>query len=363
MMANLLKLAAFASRARSAFSRNGQLARRAGLHRSQFYSDIWREAANENGAQIDTIENDLFSITRERRSIKVFRNYTPLDDPVTLRLAGNKVLVHQALRDRGLPTPAYAEFSLACLKPASRFLQQYRCCVVKPVSGTGAGQGVTTGIKTRRHLVKAAVSAAGYNGKLMIEQQITGDNLRLLYLDGCLLDAIKRCPPTITGDGRSTIRQLLKCLNEQRISGGYHAAQAILRYDFEMRRTLAEQNLSLRSVPAAGRQVVLKSVVNDNMACENISVTDQVSPEVVEAGRIAAEAIGVRLAGVDIVTPNVFENLNDAGGAVLEVNTTPGLYFHYFNRGPAVRVAIPILAACLEQARPRDAARQMLCNA
>jgi cyanophycin synthetase len=91
-----------------------------------------------------------------------------------------------------------------------------------------------------------------------------------------------------------------------------------------MKQTLAHQDLSWRAVPADGQRVVLKRVVNDNMPDENVSVVGQVSESIIAAGRRATELIGVRLAGIDIITPNIRQGLEEAGGTILESTQRPG---------------------------------------
>jgi cyanophycin synthetase len=237
------------------------------------------------------------------------------------------------------------------LNKAYEFLAQHRLCVVKPSDGTSGGNGVTTGIETRGQLLRGAVNAAGYSARSLIEEQVKGDTIRLLYLDGQLLDAVKRCPPAVLGDGKSSISQLVQGLNQRRLDAGYLLAQVTLYYDTDMKRTLARQNFSWRSVPADGQRVVLKGVINDNMAEENESVADHVCQSIVEAGSRAADLIGVRLAGIDVITPDIRQGLEHSGGKILEVNTTPGFHYHYFKQGGPCRVAVPILKSCLEHAR------------
>ena len=86
----------------------------------------------------------------------------------------------------------------------------------------------------------------------------------------------------------------------------------------------------------------LKSVVNDNRGDDNLAV-DRLSADIVEVGARAAEAVGVRLAGVDVITPDPSLPLGEAGGVVIEVNTTPGYYYHYHKRDGCVPVATLIL--------------------
>ena len=55
------------------------------------------------------------------------------------------------------------------------------------------------------------------------------------------------------------------------------------------------------------------------------------------------------MAGVDLVTADLSRPLAESGGAILEVNGTPGLHYHYevADRPSATHVAIPILRALL----------------
>ena len=347
----LLKARAAAARARVLFQRVSRAARTEKSQRSDFYRKMWSRAADEIGAAVVHSHGDLLTIARGRSMAKVFRNYTDLDGPVTLRAAGTKPLVHEVLRARSIPTPDYATFSLNRLHVAFDFLRSHTPspCVVKPAAGTGAGAGVTTGITTTRQLVNAAIAAAGHGDELLIEQQIAGTNLRLLYLDGRLLDAVERRPPTVVGDGNSTISRLVRSANQDRRERGSRAAQVFLKYDLDMERTLAEQGLSWHAVPEMGCVVRVKTVINDNAAVDNVSVIDVVANDIVEAGRQAAEAINARLAGVDVVTPDLTTDLSSSGGVVLEINTTPGLYIH---EGKQPRpVAVSILEACLNQSQ------------
>jgi D-alanine-D-alanine ligase-like ATP-grasp enzyme len=53
------------------------------------------------------------------------------------------------------------------------------------------------------------------------------------------------------------------------------------------------------------------------------------------------------LAGVDVITTDQAVSLRRSGGAVLEVNVTPGLHYHYEVRDPAR--AVPVAERVLER--------------
>ena len=222
--------------------------------RKEFYESLWRAAAEELSAEVETLDDDLLEICRSGAITRVCQNYTELDDPVALRIAGRKPLVTRLLAAEGLPVPSGLPFSLGDLESAGQFLREHRRCVVKPAAGTGGGQGVTTGIESPRQLRSAAVSAAGFGSPLLIEKQYSGKNLRLLFLDGQLLDAVERQPPCVRGDGRSTIGRLIQDQNRRRLSTGHALAQTVLRIDGDLQRTLAAQGLHLRLSSASRRE-------------------------------------------------------------------------------------------------------------
>jgi cyanophycin synthetase len=70
---------------------------------------------------------------------------------------------------------------------------------------------------------------------------------------------------------------------------------------------------------------------------------------VADAAR-AASLLGVRLAGVDVISPDCRQSLDDGDGVILEVNATPGLHYHYDIRNPGqgTPVFIPILQALFD---------------
>ena len=73
-------------------------------------------------------------------------------------------------------------------------------------------------------------------------------------------------------------------------------------------------------------------------------------PEIIAAARTAAEVVGLRLAGVDVICRDPSLPLAASGGAIIEVNAPPFLYYHHLE-GRDVSVAAMILKAYLEVRR------------
>lgn len=317
------------------------------------YRSIWQDAADELGAQLSELHGEFLEIARGGPSTRVWRHWVPLDDAVTMRLALDKLATHQVLSRAGLPVPEHQEFDAQDPAGGREFLErQPDGCVVKPAA-SASGSGTTAGVRTLAQLVRARVRAARIDRRLLIERQVEGELYRLLFCDGELLDTVRRRSPRVTGDGRTSIRGLIAAENARRLDLARPIAMPILRVDLDCLFALEAAGLELSSVPREGLTVPVKTVASQNRIEDNETVRQAIAPELVAEARLAATEVGLRLAGVDLITTDLGRSLEASGGAIIEVNGTPGLHYHYqvADDANATRVARPILRRLLKQAR------------
>ena len=324
--------------------------RRVDRRRSAFYEQLWSDAAAELGGSVRPLRPPLLEIACGGVLLRVRDNVTSLDDPVTVAIADDKPLVYRLLADQGIPVPRHRLGRSDDLRGALGFLRTAPGpCVVKPARTAAGGIGVTTGVLGWAGLSVALVRAGVFCDDALVEEQVEGGVYRLLYLDGELLDAVVRRPPTVTGDGVSTVRRLVEAENRRRTDAGIEGGQSLVQLDWELRTTLRAAGLGLDAVPEAGRVVRLKGVVNDNRRDDNEAAT--IGPDLAALGARAAAAVGARLAGVDVITTDPSVPLAESGGVVIEVNATPGYYYHYLRRGAGTAVAATILERLVAAAR------------
>jgi D-alanine-D-alanine ligase-like ATP-grasp enzyme len=313
------------------------------------YVRIWGDAARTLGADLRRLPGGFLELASGRRTVRVWNHWVPLDDIVTTRLALDKPLVHRLLMKAGLPVPTHREVDRRDIAGALTFVMAMpEPCVVKPASLSG-GSGTTAGIMSEEELRTALLRAGRIADRVLIERQVRGDVYRLLFLDGELLDVIRRRPPRVTGDGRSTIEQLIQEENRQRSARWHELDTPPLFPDLDCALALERAGLTLSSVLSDGVSVDVGSVTSQNGPNDNETVRDTLAPELVVDARRAAELVGLRLAGVDVVAADPTRSLRAGQGVVLEVNGTPGLHYHYAvaDPGSATPVAVPVLRALL----------------
>jgi cyanophycin synthetase len=151
----------------------------------------------------------------------------------------------------------------------------------------------------------------------------------------------------VIGDGHSSIGELIHRENQER-ARGRRAVLGPITIDLDCRSTLRRAGLSLRSVPSAGLVVRVKMATNEGSERDNQTVLGQIGASLAQQGARAAAIVGARLAGVDVITKDPTLPL-EPPGAIIEVNTTPGIRFHYMvsNQDQRVEVAVPIMRCVL----------------
>ncbi|MBN8504272.1 MAG: cyanophycin synthetase [Burkholderiales bacterium] len=199
--------------------------------------------------------------------------------------------------------------------------------VVKPLDGN-QGKGVTVNVSTREHF-ELAYKAAEEIGTVLVEKYLPGSDFRLLVVGNQLVAAARRDPPQVSGDGVSTVRQLVDEVNKDPNRGDGHATSLTkMRLDDIALERLKQQGLAPDSVPAKGQRVILRNNANLSTGGSATDVTDDVHPEVAQRAIAAAQIVGLHVCGVDVVAETVMRPLEEVSGGIVEVNAAPGLRMH-----------------------------------
>ncbi len=200
--------------------------------------------------------------------------------------------------------------------------------VTKPVNGNH-GKGATTNITNWDDAVKGMEAAKKYSRGIIAEKFITGYDHRILVINYKFICAAKRTPASVIGDGKSTIQQLIDAVNKDARRGyGHEKVLTSIKVDEFTAKILNEKKLTLDSIIPSGEELWLKPTANISTGGTATDVTDLVHPDNIFMCERIARIIGLDICGIDIMTPDLSQPINEAGGAILEVNAAPGFRMH-----------------------------------
>ncbi len=217
--------------------------------------------------------------------------------------------------------------------------------VVKPYDGNH-GRGVFINVMTREEVEAAWAVAIEEGDGVIVERFVQGREHRLLVVGGRLVAAARGEPATVVGDGRSTVIELIdQQLNSDPSRGSTDDRPLnFVRLDSSSRMELARQGYDAESIPPAGERLLIQR--NGNVA---IDVTGDVHPSIAHAVAVAADVVGLDIAGIDLVVDDISRSLYEQRGAIVEVNAGPGLVMHL---RPAAGIAQPVGAAIVDNLFP-----------
>jgi cyanophycin synthetase len=262
--------------------------------------------------------------SRQRR---VHATITSQTGEIAVDVASDKTLTNRLLRGIGVPVPRQ-ELVQSEAGAAAAALRIGLPVVVKPRNGNH-GRGVTTGVRTRAELAAACQNALEHGTDVIVEEHLPGDDYRLLVVGDRVVAAARRVAGHVVGDGERSVAELVEAVNaDPRRGSGHDNLLTRLELDAVALRMLAVNGLTPASVVPRGETVPLRMTANLSTGGTAIDVTDQVHPDNLATSVRAARAIGLDVAGIDFITPDISRPWLEVGGGVCEVNAAPGLRMH-----------------------------------
>jgi cyanophycin synthetase len=127
-----------------------------------------------------------------------------------------------------------------------------------------------------------------------------------------------------------TIRQLIDELNAEPDRDKLRFSP--ITFDDELEDHLDALGYGLESIPAPGEIIAVRATGHVSRGGIPIDVTDLVHPDNRRVSEEAARAIGLEIAGIDFVSPDISKSYREIGGRIVEVNSRPGIGMHLWPR-------------------------------
>ena len=225
--------------------------------------------------------------------------------------------------------------------------------LLKPLDANN-GRGISGRIDTPDGVRAAWPLAAAEHEIVVVERFAQGNDHRVVVVNRRVVACVERVPAHVVGDGRRSIRALADEINRdfKRSTANPRASLTTLPLDALTTAYLARTDRTLDSVPADGEIVYLRATANISTGGTAIDRTDAMHPRNRTLCELAAGAVGLDVAGLDVLTPDIAVPFDANGAVIIEVNASPGIRMH---TDPDVGVPRDVPGAILDMLFPPGA--------
>lgn len=227
--------------------------------------------------------------------------------------------------------------------------------VIKPLDGNH-GRGITIDVENLKEAEDAydLASAASKSRSIIVEKYYKGNDHRILVINGKLVAVAERVPAHVVGDGHSTIEELIEKTNQDPNRGdGHDNVLTKISIDRTSLAVLKKQGFDMDTKLKEGQIAYLRATANLSTGGIAIDRTDDIHPENIWIAERVAKIIGLDIAGIDVVTPDITKPLREVDGVIVEVNAAPGFRMHV---APSVglprNVAAPVFDMLFPNGKP-----------
>lgn len=272
-------------------------------------------------------EHSLVQLGYGKYQQRIRASVTGKTSNIAVETASDKELTIKLLSDIGIPTPRHRLVRNA--EDAVRAAERLGFPLVTKPLDVSHGRGISLNLKTAEEVRKGFEVASEYTRSVLVETYLTGKDYRVLVINGEVVAVAERVPAHVVGDGTHTIQQLIDSVNSDPRRGfGHEKVLTKIKINHQSDILLERAGYTLDTVLAAGEIFYLASTANLSTGGTAIDRTTEINYETREIARRAAMVVGLDIAGIDIITPDITRSLREVGGGIVEVNAGPGFRMH-----------------------------------
>jgi cyanophycin synthetase len=306
---------------------------------------ILDEAALRDIPWIRLNEQSLVQLGHGIHQKRIRATMTSQTSSLGVDIASDKKLTNKLLAATGVPVPR-AEVVRSDDEAASAAASIGFPVAVKPLDGNhGRGVMLNLGDEAAVRQGYAAARAESRRGGVVVESFLHGNDYRCLVIGGVLRAVAQRVPAHVTGDGSHALSELVEITNADPRRGiGHEKVLTRITLDEESITYAREQGFELGDVPPRGERVFLKRTGNMSTGGISIDRTEEIHPDNAEIAELAARTVGLDIAGIDFICPDISTPVRETGGGIVEVNAAPGFRMHtHPTEGEPQYVAKPVI--------------------
>lgn len=270
-------------------------------------------AAQEQGASLTWLSSrEVWAVFPDRRVPII--GHIGTESAMSASIVSDKALARRLLEQAGVPVPE-GRLVRSAAQAVRAWEEIGGPVVVKPRFGS-MGNGVTVQIDDPDQVRVAYDLARRYSRNVFVERCVRGDEYRAHASDQECVGVFQRHLPSVTGDGSSTVQDLIRAKNDQR-SAHPTTRDHPIPTDEVTENALAGQGLSWPSVVPRGEHITVRHTNGITSGGDSEECLAEAGPDLKSTAVRAIAAIpGMDWGGVDLL-------VEEGTGTtyVLEVNT------------------------------------------
>jgi GNAT-family acetyltransferase (TIGR03103 family) len=292
-----------------------------GLEDLNPYARIIADEALRRGIKVRIIDAEWgeMELSHGGREVLARQALSELTTAVAMSRCDDKRVTRRLLEGAGLDVPRGRVATGDDRDHA--FLAEVGEVVVKPARGE-QGAGITVGVRDADALDRAVGHARAFCPEVLIEERVSGEDLRVIVIDGEAVAAALRRPAEVIGTGGHTITDLIERQSRRRAAAT--AGEARIPLDDHTRATVRAAGYELDDVLPEGEVLQVRGTANLHTGGTIHDVTARLHPTLAAAAVRTARAIGIPVVGVDLLV----EDVETEGYVIVEANERPGLAHH-----------------------------------
>lgn len=281
---------------------------------------IVREARRRGiGVEVIDAEGGFFRLSYGGRSVVCRESLSEFTSGVAMSICDDKSVTRRIVSRAGVRVPA--QIPAGDDEALQAFLAEHGRIVVKPARGE-QGRGIAVGLTRLDETHQAIENARRFCNEVLIEACVDGFDLRLVVIDYRVVATAIRRPAQITGDGRSTIRELIEGQSRRRAAAT--GGESTIPMDAETERVVAAAGHGMDDIAPEGKLITVRKTANLHTGGTITDVTGETHPALIEAAIKAARAIEIPVTGIDLMVPDP----RRPDYWFIEANERPGLANH-----------------------------------
>jgi GNAT-family acetyltransferase (TIGR03103 family) len=287
------------------------------------YARIIADEALRRGIRVEVIdaEGGELRLSLGGRSVLTLESLSEFTSAVALSRCDDKRVTRRIVERAGVRVPRGARAGEGALDDARALLADVGQVVVKPARGE-QGKGITVGVTDVEALERAIALALQFCPDVLVEELVPGDDVRVVVIDHEVVAAAVRRPAEVVGDGRHSVRELVRSTSRrrERATGG----ESTIPLDDTTAEVVTSSGHGMDDVLRDGERLRVRRTANLHTGGTIIDVTHRLHPDIAAAAVRASRAIGIPVTGMDFMVPDV----EGPDHVFIEANERPGLANH-----------------------------------